>query len=119
MRAVRSRLEKRNRPFGEREFVQEVDVQSGRGQRGHDLAHPVAPAVLDLLGDPRVAVRIRALRRKTDWLGMTEVRIAKPEVVHSLVVVEDLSDRVDLGDVKKAAGLDEMSGDPPPAIDVG
>src|SRR5437762_3999894 len=119
MRAVRSRLEKRNRPFGEREFVQEVDVQSGRGQRGHDLAHPVAPAVLDLLGDLRVAVRIRALRRKTDWLDMTEVGISKPKVSNTVAVIEDPSDRMDLGDVKKAAGLDEMSGDPPPPIDVG
>jgi len=111
MRAVRSRLKERERPFDERELVKEIDAQAGRCQRGHNLAQAVAPAVLELLGDLRAAVRIRALRGEADWLGMTEVGIPKPQVSHAVAVIEDPSDGMDLGDVEEAAGFDEMSGD--------
>jgi len=49
---------------------------------------------------------------------VAEVGIAKAQVTHALVVVEDLRDRVDLGDVEEATGPDEMSGDPRPPFDV-
>ena len=78
----------------------------------------MAPAVLELLPHGRVAIGVGPFRGDGDGLGVAEVGIAKAQVVHALVVIEDLRDRVDLGDVEETTGPDEMSGDPRPPFDV-
>ena len=97
-----------------------VDPQPGVDEGGDDLAEAVVPAVLGLVADVGVRVGVRALDGEGQRLAMLPVRVGQAELAgRDALVLEDVDDRVGLGDEERAAGCQEVGDDPCPGPDVG